>query len=135
MAKDDDPLGDLLGAVKRTATGKKDRPDRDKSDSQRRGLNPMDLLTLPKDQRAVLNQLSRSRGKQMSLEELAAAVDKAPDMLAELLATLQDAGYLEEQVKDGVRYYSIIYSERTNRPKRRSTTENLAALLEDDDSA
>lgn len=145
MSENDDPLGDLLGAARRRAKAKKKAEKEEKTDdllgdllgaAQRhkktraasgpaaprqdtgsRGLNPIDLLDLPRDQCDLLNWLLRS--EQASVGDMQAALEKDAAALAEMLHVLEEAGYVGETQIGGVVYYHVVLSDEAGRKARR----------------
>ncbi len=118
MSGNDDPLAGLLGSARRQkkkksadlSFGKRDKP------AGETGLNPLDLLALPTDQRDTINWLSRR--KQATLQQLQEALNKKPDEVAAVIAELKKVGYVREALIDGAIYYRVVFGGKVSRSGR-----------------
>jgi DNA-binding transcriptional ArsR family regulator len=144
MKENDDSLNNLLGAARRRADAKKQTRDEQEDDtlnallnatrrhakkranaapaaSQRatgsQGLNPIDLLSLPRGQCRLLNWLLRSESAPFG--EIQAALGMGDAELSEALQALKDAGYIGETLIEDVTYYHVILSDQAGRKARR----------------
>lgn len=73
-------------------------------------LSPLDLLTLPDDERAVVQSLTRQ--PRQTLSELAAASHLSVDHLESLLRRMVSGGWLIEQLNDGERRFSVRFGQQ-----------------------
>lgn len=80
------------------------------------GLNPMDMLDLPNEQRDVVNWLSRR--KQATFDELREALDMEPAVLTQVLAALREAGHVKEALVAGDILYRVVFGGRVSRVGR-----------------
>jgi len=71
------------------------------------GLTPLDLMTLPSEQRKVINWLSRA--KQATFEEMRAALKVNQDVLARVVAGLVASGYVNEALVGDTLHYRVVF--------------------------
>lgn len=115
----EDPLSGLLGSArkKRKATDTDALfGGRKQSASNASGLNPLDLLALPAAQRDAINWLSRR--KQATLDDIAAALDRSRDDVADVINNLREQGYLKEALVDGQVLYRVVFGGKVSRSGR-----------------
>jgi CRP-like cAMP-binding protein len=112
----DDLLGRLLGSVRRGGPLSDETPSAGSPSDQQAGLNPLDLLGLPPDQRDLINWLSRR--KQARFEELLEALDSEPARLTAVLTALKGARHIQEALIDGEVYYRVIFGGKVSRAAR-----------------
>ena len=113
----DDPLGDLIQSARR----RKDKsspisPPPETKPEEKKALNPIDLLTLPANQREVVNCLSRQ--KQANLKEIQVRVPTlSATEVVEALQILKESGYVREALLDREIYYRVTFGGTTSRSK------------------
>ncbi|NWF68589.1 MAG: cyclic nucleotide-binding domain-containing protein [Chloroflexi bacterium] len=108
----DDPLGDLISAARRRKT-----PQADSSpDNEPKGLNPLDLLDMPLEQRDVINWLSRR--PEARLSEIQAGVQQEPQQVQAIVETLKKAGYIHEALINGEILYRVVFKAKLGRLSR-----------------
>lgn len=115
MSGNDDPLAGLLGSVRRQKNIQIDYSRAEKP-SDEKGLNPLDLLSLPPLQRDVVNYLSRK--KQAALDEIQERLQRSADEIAEVAKALEDLGYIYEVLIDGVLHYRVFFGGKVSRSGR-----------------
>lgn len=103
----DDPLDGLLGSLRRKAPA---------SQENDKGLNPVDLLALPRAQRDLVNWLARR--KQAHFEEIQAALKLEAAALSAELVDLKNAGYIHEALVEGQIFYRVIFRGKVSRGGR-----------------
>jgi CRP-like cAMP-binding protein len=112
----DDLLGRLLRSARRGGqSSDKTPPARPQADAPT-GLNPVDLLALPPDQRDLINWLSRR--KQARFDEIQEALQTKPTQLTALLSALKTARHIQEALIDGEIYYRVAFGGRVSRAAR-----------------
>ncbi|MBI5931579.1 MAG: cyclic nucleotide-binding domain-containing protein [Chloroflexi bacterium] len=77
------------------------------------GLNPLDLLALPQAQRDLVNWLSRQ--KQATLSQIQTALNSTPQVTAQTIRDLKQAGYVREALVDGHLNYRVAFSGKISR--------------------
>jgi CRP-like cAMP-binding protein len=121
MTDDKNSLDDLVQAV---GKGKKSaRKGKQKSSqvspsekTEKKALNPLDLLTLPATQRKVVNYLSHQ--KRASLENIQKGLPSFSTVeLEQAMRSLRDAGYIREALLDGEVYYRVVFGGTSSRSK------------------
>lgn len=115
MSGNDDPLAGLLGSVRRQKNIQIDYSRAEKP-SDEKGLNPLDLLSLPPLQRDVVNYLSRK--KQAALDEIQERLQRSADEIAEVAKALENLGYIYEVLIDGVLHYRVFFGGKVSRSGR-----------------
>src|SRR5579859_569907 len=114
-----DLLGKLTGAI--GGPDEKKAPEADTGSSQEKpdggtqpsrenagtGLNALELLNLPTDQRKVITWLSRK--KQATFAEIEKALGQTPEALQATLRALQQANYVNEALVDRDLYYRVVF--------------------------
>lgn len=115
MSGNDDPLAGLLGSVRRQKNLQIDYSRAEKP-SDEKGLNPLDLLSLPPLQRDVVNYLSRK--KQASLADIQERLQRSPEEIAAVAKALEDLGYIYEVLLDGVLHYRVYFGGKVSRSGR-----------------
>jgi len=132
-----DPLGDLLSLPRRRGKpldSARDKPDGEGDDaldsffapSQPRdrptgeeapkGLSPLELLSLPRDQRQTINWLARKR--QAPFAEIQAALESDPTQLSQTLQALEEAGYIRQALVKGQVVYRVVFGGTISRGGR-----------------
>ena len=113
----DDPLDDLIqSARRRTEKSSPTSPPPETKSAEKKALNPIELLTLPADQREVINYLSRQ--KQAHLKDIQAGVPTLSRAeVVEALQILKERGYIREVLLDGEVYYRVAFGGTTSRTK------------------
>lgn len=81
------------------------------------GLNPLDILSLSQDQADLVTWLTRRR--EATLAEAEAELGERVPNLADALATLAAAGYVEQVDVDGQSVYRVRFGERPASINRR----------------
>jgi CRP-like cAMP-binding protein len=113
----DDLLGKLLGPLRRDS-----QPAGDASSAKAQpadnpaGLNPLDLLGLPLEQRDLINWLSRR--KQARFDDLVEALGLESAQLTGILAALKSARHVQEALIDGEVYYRVVFGGKVSRAAR-----------------
>ena len=114
---DNDPLSNLLGSFRRKKGQDADidfsRPAKPEGE---KGLNPLDLLALPPEQRDLVNFLSRR--KQATIETLQEHSALPLDKLAAVLNELKSTGYIHEALVDGNIFYRVVFGGKVSRSGR-----------------
>ena len=136
MADNDDTLDDLLKTSQRRKkrnTGFLTPPENDDSSSAQnvKGLNPLDLLELPREQRKVINWIARR--KQVRFDEIEKGLKIDRKELQATLSVLKKADYLHEALIDGEVYYRVVFRGKISRTAR-GVPEHLWARVELDNS-
>ena len=131
-AKADDYLDKLLLPDSARRLRKKSDRDQERSQTNRPpGLQPTDLLSLPDEQRMVLDWLLRQR-KSASFEEIRTALAEEPAKIEAVLSSLRADGYLHEALIGGQVFFRVAF-------KRKNHVQGLMAeiwqRLEQDDTA
>jgi CRP-like cAMP-binding protein len=124
-----DDLGDLLAMPRRrgkpvgeptdTLEGFLPTPRRDAKpagEPAAKGLSPLELLSLPRDQRQTINWLSRKR--QAPFAEIQAALEVDPTELTETLGALEKAGYVRQALVEGHVVYRVVFGGTISRGGR-----------------
>ena len=106
----DDPLGGLLRSVRER---KNPSPTEQPAAG---GLNPLDLLGLPSNQRDLINWLARR--KQAGFEAIRHALQMDEDHLTSLLGALKAAGHIHEALIDGDIFYRVVFGGKVSRAAR-----------------
>ncbi len=111
-----DPLGALLSTTRRRARQRGSDPDvaRQPPSPRRRGLSPVALLSLPRNQRDLVNWLARKR--EAALCDIQNALGQSTGQLTETIRALREAGYIKETRSNGDTYYCVVFSGPTKRP-------------------
>jgi CRP-like cAMP-binding protein len=112
----DDLLGRLLGSVHRGGQPSDETPSAGSPTDQQAGLNPLDLLGLPPDQRDLINWLSRR--KQARFDELLDALNTEPACLTAVLNALKSARHIQEALINGEIYYRVVFGGKVSRAAR-----------------
>ncbi len=112
----DDLLGRLLGSVRRGSQPSDETPSAGSPTDHQAGLNPLDLLGLPPDQRDLINWLSRR--KQARFDELLEALDSEPAQLTAVLTALKSARHIQEALINGEIYYRVVFGGKVSRAAR-----------------
>jgi len=81
-----------------------------------RGLNPLDILSLPPAQRELVNWLARR--KQARLGEIQQALTQDPEQVERTLSALQEAGYVHPVLLEGDIFYSVVFRGTVSRAGR-----------------
>lgn len=105
-ANDRDDTSDLLGGL----TAKAQPHLQEKSPT---GLTPLDLLTLPADQRKIVNWLSRA--KQATVEEIQAALNMEREAVVRTLKQLVESGFLNEALANDTIVYRVQFRGKVRR--------------------
>lgn len=117
MNGNDDPLGGLLGSLRRQAhTKTEDLNFLRAKPAGEKGLNPLDLLGLPEAQRDLVNYLSRK--KQATLEEIGQKVEGSPPEILANIEALKELGYIREALIENVLYFRVVFGGKVNRSGR-----------------
>jgi hypothetical protein len=116
------------------AADDKERPGSDRFDRARRlfdaepsertpqtGLSPVELLSMPQDQRDVVSWLTRQ--KRASLEEIEQAFPDSDHDVPAILATMSAKGYIRQTEVDGRAYYTVNY--RHQKPDSLGRAKNI----------
>jgi CRP-like cAMP-binding protein len=112
----DDLLGRLLHSMRRGGQPSDDAPSAGSPTDDHAGLNPVDLLGLPPDQRDLINWLSRR--KQACFDELLDALQIEPAQLTAVLEALKNARHIQEALIDGEIYYRVVFGGKVSRAAR-----------------
>lgn len=115
---DHDPFSRLLGSLRRQRQTDKSDIDfgtQPKADGER-GLNPLDLLALPAEQRDLVNVLSRQ--KQANIAEIQAKLNLPLAKLMAAITALVETGYLHQALLDGEVYYRVVFGGKVKRAGR-----------------
>lgn len=112
----DDLLGRLLQSTRRSGSSSEETPPAGPQTDARAGLNPLDLLGLPPDQRDLVNWLSRR--KQAHFDELLEALNIDPAHLTAVLSSLKGARHIQEALIDGEIYYRVVFGGQISRAAR-----------------
>jgi CRP-like cAMP-binding protein len=112
----DDLLGRLLGSVRRGGQSSDETPPAGLPTDHQAGLNPLDLLGLPPDQRDLVNWLSRR--KQARFDELLDALKIEPAQLTVVLNALKSARHIQEALINGEIYYRVVFGGKVSRAAR-----------------
>jgi CRP-like cAMP-binding protein len=112
----DDLLGRLLGSVRRGGQSSDETPSAGLPTDRQAGLNPLDLLGLPPDQRDLVNWLSRR--KQARFDELLDALGIEPARLTAVLNDLKSARHIQEALINGEIYYRVVFGGKVSRAAR-----------------
>jgi hypothetical protein len=75
-----------------------------------KGLNPYDLLDLPRNQRNLMRKLLKE--KVISLQDAAKELDQSESQAARTLGDLVDRTYLVEFDKKGEKHYKILLARK-----------------------
>lgn len=106
MGAETDPLDDWLSDFRRPSRDETDnRPARKTpppSKDRRRGLEALDILALPEEQRELVAWLSRERTA--TAAEIAAGLEKDEAEIRSLLQELLDAGHVNMENEEAGRY-------------------------------
>jgi len=87
------------------------------------GLSSLDVLTLPADQRRLINWLTRSA--QATVEQIAQGLNLDSDQVMPMIAALRRTNFVTEAVRDGQVYYRVAF--RT--PARQKSSGLMSRLL------
>ncbi len=112
----DDLLGRLLRSTRRGGQPSEETPAVGSHTDQPAGLNPLDLLALPPDQRDLINWLSRR--KQARFDELLEALNSEPAQLTAVLTALKSARHIQEALINGEIYYRVVFGGKVSRAAR-----------------
>ncbi len=115
---DHDPLSRLLGSLRRQRQTEKSDIDfgtQPKAEGEK-GLNPLDLLALPADQRDLINFLSRQ--KQVHLADIQAKLSLPLSQLMAAIEALVETGYIHQALVDGNIYYRVVFGGKVKRAGR-----------------
>ncbi|MEK7277742.1 MAG: Crp/Fnr family transcriptional regulator [Chloroflexota bacterium] len=108
MPGTDDALDELIGLTSQRGKRRQPGTETQPTAAESRGLNPLDLLNLPSNQREVVNWLSRK--KEARLSEIIEALSKTDAASVRAAVTeLKDLGYLHEALIDGEIYYRVVF--------------------------
>jgi CRP-like cAMP-binding protein len=121
---DNDDLDALLALGKTGSTrGRNAKPGRRPANldslsnpAEPRGLNPLDLLSLPRAQRELVNWLARR--KQARFGEIRQALTQDPEQVERTLSALQEAGYVHPVLLEGEIFYSVVFRGKVSRAGR-----------------
>ncbi|MCB9437894.1 MAG: cyclic nucleotide-binding domain-containing protein [Anaerolineales bacterium] len=108
-------MAGLLGSVRRQKNVQIDYFRAEKPNDEK-GLNPLDLLSLPPLQRDVVNYLSRK--KQASLDDIQERLKRSPEEITAVAKDLEDLGYIYEVLIDGVLHYRVYFGGKVSRSGR-----------------
>jgi CRP-like cAMP-binding protein len=111
----DDSLRDLLGAGRRRKTQEVPTVTDDATEPSK-GLNPLDVLEMPEEQRDVVNWLSRR--PQARLSEILEGVGKDPAQVRLTVNALKQSGAIHEALINGEVFYRVVYKARVGRVSR-----------------
>lgn len=75
-----------------------------------KGLNPYDLLNLPRDQRNLMRKLLKQ--KVISLQDAAKELDQSESQATRTLSDLVDKTYLVEFEKKGEKHYKLLLARK-----------------------
>jgi CRP-like cAMP-binding protein len=112
----DDLLGRFLHSTRRGGPPSDETPSAGSQTDDHAGLNPLDLLGLPPDQRDLINWLSRR--KQARFDELLDALNIKPAQLAAVLTALKNVRHIQEALIDGEIYYRVVFGGKISRAAR-----------------
>ncbi|HSH02741.1 MAG TPA: cyclic nucleotide-binding domain-containing protein [Anaerolineae bacterium] len=125
MSEEKNPLDDLLnfGRKRRQQQAEDDtnttgfeRPIEPKKAGEK-GINPLDILSLPKTQRKLITWLSRQ--KQATFTEIKEQLDYTDDdQLHNVLNALKQSDYIHEALLDGQIYYRMVFKGTVKRTSR-----------------
>lgn len=115
---DHDPFSNLLGALRRQRRSRNADIDFGKQTKtgDESGLNPLDLLSLPAEQRDLINFLSRQ--KQASLAEIQAKIQIPLPALSAALDALVREGYVHRVLLHNEIYYRVVFGGKVKRGGR-----------------
>jgi CRP-like cAMP-binding protein len=117
MSNPDDPLKGMLDSVKRQRDGNKDISfGRSKARKDTTGLNPLDLLALPNEQRELITYLSRR--KQATVAEIHEALHLDTATVMSAIEALMKADYCREALVNGELAYSVVFGGKVSRSGR-----------------
>lgn len=115
MSEEKDPLDDLLNFSRRPRKQRNRAAEPvDKTDDK--GLNPLDILSLPRDQREMVNWLSRR--SDCRIDEIQAGLGKEREDIEATLAALKKTDYVHEALIDGEVYYRVVFRGKVKRTTR-----------------
>lgn len=84
--------------------------------SEPRGLSPLDILSLPPDQRELVNWLARK--KHARFGEIQQALAQDAEQVERTLSVLQEAGHVQQVLLEGDIYYSVVFRAKVSRAGR-----------------
>jgi CRP-like cAMP-binding protein len=116
MNMSDDSLRDLLGAGRRRKTQEVPAVTDDNPTEPSKGLNPLDVLEMPEEQRDVVNWLSRRQQARMS--EIQEGVGKDPAQVRTIVNSLKQSGAIHEALINGEIFYRVVYKAKVGRVSR-----------------
>lgn len=117
MSNPDDPLKGMLDSVKRQRDGGKDISfGRSKRRPDTTGLNPLDVLDLPENQRELITFLSRR--KQATVDDIQEALNLDTDSVMSAINALMKADYCREALVNGKLAYSVMFGGKVSRSGR-----------------
>jgi hypothetical protein len=90
--------------------------DRPPDEEAPKGLSPLELLALPRDQRQTINWLARKR--QAPFAEIQAALESDPTELSQTLQSLEEAGYVRQALVEGQVVYRVVFGGTISRGGR-----------------
>ena len=82
-----------------------------------RGLNPLDVLSLPPAQRELVNWLARRN--QARLSEIQQSLAQEPNRIEKTLLDLKEAGYVQEVLIEGQVAYRVVFRGAVSRAGRK----------------
>jgi CRP-like cAMP-binding protein len=82
-----------------------------------KGLNPLDVLSLPPAQRELVNWLARRN--QAGISEIQQSLAQEPDRIERVLSDLKEAGYVQEVLIEGQVAYRVVFRGAVSRAGRK----------------
>ncbi len=120
MSGSDDFLDGLLRSSRHRARKEGESAPQDRApvvgSEEERGLNPFDVLTLPHDQRELVNWLARR--KQATLPDIAQGLGRPINAIQQTLAPLESEGYVHDALVEGEIYYRVVFRGAVSRAAR-----------------
>lgn len=116
----DSLVSGLRGRVGKTGRSAPSRANTSQP-TESKGLNPLDVLSLPPFQRELVNWLARR--KQARFSEIEQALAKDKEHVEKTLEVLKASGYVQLLLQDGEIYYSVVFSGTVSRSGRGLSSE------------